>query len=167
MASPILDLDKKATKHGKIFTKGNAKLSFEVDVNGKTRLNELYHSDPLRILFPNIPDKDILQAALVNISGGLVGGDKISVDMQIGRNAKALIASQSAEKVYRSAGADTEMEIKITVKPGSWLEFLPQETILFQGSRLRRQIKVSIEGDGSLVAGEILVFGRRGHGEYF
>ena len=167
MASPTLELDKKATKHGKISTKGKAKLSFEVDVNGKTRLNELYHSDPLRILFPNIPDKDILQAALVNISGGLVGGDKISVDMQIGRNAKALIASQSAEKVYRSAGADTEMEIKITVKPGSWLEFLPQETILFQGSRLRRQIKVSIEGDGSLVAGEILVFGRRGHGEYF
>ena len=167
MASPTLELDKKATKHGKISTKGKAKLSFEVDVNGKTRLNELYQSDPLRILFPNIPDKDILQAALVNISGGLVGGDKISVDMQIGRNAKALIASQSAEKVYRSSGADTEMEIKITVKPGSWLEFLPQETILFQGSRLRRQIKVSIEGDGSLVAGEILVFGRRGHGEYF
>ena len=56
MASPTLELDKKATKHGKISTKGKAKLSFEVDVNGKTRLNELYHSDPLRILFPNIPD---------------------------------------------------------------------------------------------------------------
>ena len=167
MAFPTLELDKKETKHGKISTKGKAKLSFEVDVNGETRLNELYQSDPLRILFPNIPDKDILQAALVNISGGLVGGDKISVDMQIGRNAKALIASQSAEKVYRSAGADTEMEINITVKPGSWLEFLPQETILFQGSRLRRHIKVTIEGDGSLAAGEIIVFGRRGHGEYF
>ena len=63
MASPTLELGKKATKQGKISTKGKAKLSFEVDVNGKTRLNELYQSDPLRILFPNIPDKDILQAA--------------------------------------------------------------------------------------------------------
>ena len=167
MAYSILQLDMKKTKQGKVSTNGKAKLLFEVDENGATRLKELYQSDPLRIFFPNTPDQDILQAALVNVSGGLVGGDKISADIQLGKNTKAVIAAQSAEKVYRSSGEDTRMEIKIKVGPGSWLEFLPQETILFQGSRLRRQIDISIEGDGSLVAGEILIFGRRGYGEYF
>ena len=113
--------------------KGAAQLTFDTDIAGNTRLKNLYQSDPQRVLFPNSPDKDIIQAAVVNISGGLVGGDKLLTQVKVNKNASVFVVGQSAEKVYRSKGADSEIEIKLTVEDGSWLEFLPQETILFNG----------------------------------
>ena len=124
--------------------KGAAQLTFDTDIAGNTRLKNLYQSDPQRVLFPNSPDKDIIQAAVVNISGGLVGGDKLLTQVKVNKNASVFVVGQSAEKVYRSKGADSEIEIKLTVEDGSWLEFLPQETILFNGSRLRRRTHINI-----------------------
>ena len=146
---------------------GVARLTFDTDVSGNTRLKNLYQSDPQRVLFPNSPDKDIIQAAVVNISGGLVGGDKLLTRVKVNKNASVFVVGQSAEKVYRSKGPDSEIEINLTVEDGSWLEFLPQETILFNDSRLRRRTHIDIEGDAELIAGELLVFGRLGHGERF
>lgn len=167
MVTAVIQPNKRESNQGRIIVDGKVKLLFESDSAGDTRLKDLYQSDPLRVLFPNNDANDIIQAALVNISGGLVGGDQISVDIKLGKNAKALIVGQSAEKVYRSLGSDAKIEIKIKGGAGSWIELLPQETILFEGSRLRRHTHINIEGDGRSIAGEILVFGRRGHGEHF
>jgi urease accessory protein len=167
MIATVIPMKKRETKSGKIIVDGKVRLLFEVDSTGDTQLKDLYQSDPLRVLFPNTDNNDIIQAALVNISGGLVGGDQIFVDIQLGENTKALIVGQSAEKVYRSLGLDAKVGIKVKVGAGSWIEFLPQETILFEGSRLRRHTHIDIEGDGCAMAGEIMVFGRRAYGEYF
>ncbi|HIF58826.1 MAG TPA: urease accessory protein UreD [Rhodospirillales bacterium] len=167
MNTAILQSNNKPLKQRKIIVAGKARLIFNADAEGVTRLRDLYQSDPQRILFPNIPDKDITQAVVVNTAGGLVGGDKISVEVTVEKKANALVTTQSAEKVYRSAGTDSKIEINLIVEAGSWLEYIPQETILFEGSRLRRQTHVNVERDGKLIAGEIVVFGRLGYGEHF
>jgi urease accessory protein len=73
--------------------------------------------------------------------------------------------AQAAEKLYRSTGSETRIEIALDLEAGGWLEWLPQETILFNGARMRRATTIDLAPDAAVLAGEILVFGRSAHGE--
>ncbi len=143
---------------------GAAFLAF-ADADGDTRLTDLYQKTPLRVLFPDRLAGDPPTAALVTTSGGLVGGDRLDVQCHVDKGAKAFVVNQAAEKVYRSAGADVSIDVRLGVEAGGWLEYLPQETILFNGARLRRRTRIDHAAGGQFLAGEILVFGRRAHGE--
>jgi len=143
---------------------GVARIGYASD-RGVSRLATLEQRTPLRVLFPRPPAGDLPTAALVTTSGGLVGGDRLDVDVTIGAGAAALVIGQAAEKVYRSLGSDCRVAVTLGVGAGGWLEWLPQETILFEGARLRRQTALDIAADGRALAGEMLVFGRIARGE--
>jgi urease accessory protein len=133
--------------------------------DGKARLVHLYNRDPLRFLFPTPSAGDCLQAGLVTTSGGLVGGDRLAIDIKVHERASVLVSPTAAEKIYRSAGATCEFDVTLSAASGSWLEWLPQETILFDESRLHRVTRIDVDDDARILAGEILVFGRIGRGE--
>jgi urease accessory protein len=135
--------------------------------DGGTRLKQLYQAQPLRVLFPLPPRGDIFQAAIALVSGGLVGGDHLRVEIEVEQGARALVIGQAAEKVYRSLGADCVIDNRIAVAPQAWLEFLPQETILFDHARLRRSTVVRLVEGGRFLGGDIVVFGRKARGESF
>ena len=143
---------------------GVAEIGFRNDA-GETRLAHLFHSDPLRVVFPNTPRGDIPVGTLVTTSGGLVGGDRLNISVEIRLEARALVLGQAAEKIYRSNGADSSITVRLTVGENGWLEWLPQETILFDGARLRRLTAVEVAPGARLLAGEMLVFGRTAMGE--
>lgn len=143
---------------------GSARIGFEAR-GGVTRLARLYQSDPLRVLFPHAGAGEPVTGALVTTSGGLVGGDALSVAVDCGAGTSARIVGQAAEKVYRSTGADTRIGVDLTVGAGGWMEWLPQETIVFETARLRRDTVVEVAPQGRLMAGEIVVFGRTAMGE--
>ncbi len=148
----------------KVAVHGAATVRFE-HRHGATRLATLYHHDPLRVLMPDPRAGDLPIAVLVTTSGGLVGGDRLDVSLSAGPGAAALVTTQAAEKVYRSAGPDCRIDTRVTVESGGWLEWMPQEAIVFEGSRLRRLTRLELEGDARLIAGEMLVFGRAAFGE--
>ncbi|ABI63059.1 Urease accessory protein ureD [Granulibacter bethesdensis CGDNIH1] len=106
-------------------------------------------------------------AALVNIAGGLAGGDRLSFTMTLDAQARATLCTAAAEKVYRSLGPDTDISNILTAGPEAALEWLPQETILFNGARLRRRMNVSLATDARLLATETIIFGRTAHQETF
>jgi urease accessory protein len=143
---------------------GVARIGYAAD-GGVSRLATLEQRTPLRVLFPQPPAGDPPTAALVTTSGGLVGGDRLDVEVAVGDGAAALVIGQAAEKVYRSLGSDCRVAVTLDVGAGGWLEWLPQETILFEGARLRRQTTLDIAGGGRALAGEMLVFGRVARGE--
>ena len=145
---------------------GRADVLFDA-TSGTTRLRDLYHTDPLRLLFPTPGAGDPPTAVVVTTSGGLVGGDRLEITATVGAGATALVTAQAAEKIYRSTGADVRFDVRLTVGDGGWLEWLPQETILFDGARLRRSTSAEVSGSGRLLAGELLVFGRIARGERF
>jgi len=149
---------------GRVVTAGVAEIGF-VERHGRTRLSHLYQHDPLRVLFPDPPSGEPPVAVLLTTSGGLVGGDRLAISIDVGADASAHVTAQAAEKVYRSAGADTALDIALRVGAGARLEYLPPETILFDGARLRRRALVDLAADAVLLAGEILVFGRIASGE--
>jgi urease accessory protein len=104
-------------------------------------------------------------AAVANVAGGLAGGDSLALSVEAGAGAALTVTGAAAEKVYRSLGATTRVETRLTLGPGARLEWLPQEAILFQGARLSRRLSVAMEPDASLLAAEMLVLGRAAHGE--
>ena len=148
----------------RIVTHGRAEVGFALR-DGVTRLKHLYQHEPLRVLFPDAPAGDVPVAALVTTSGGLVGGDRIEIAATVGAGAQARIAPQAAEKIYRSLGPPVVVELGFEVGPGAWLEYLPLETILFDGARLERSCRLDLAADARAMAGEILVFGRQARGE--
>jgi urease accessory protein len=145
---------------------GRAELRFERR-GGATTLAHLYQRSPCRILFPNAASGDLPVAVMVTTSGGLAGGDRLHIEVEAGAAAAAVVTAQAAEKIYRSLGPDTRLEIALTVGAGAWLEWLPQETILFEGARLARRTAADIATGGRLLACEMTVFGRTARGERF
>jgi urease accessory protein len=135
--------------------------------SGATRLAHLYQHDPCRILFPRVDPGELTTAIVANTAGGLAGGDRIAIDLAVTEGGRAVATGQSAEKVYRALGAATEQRVRLRVADGGWLEYLPQETILFDGARLERTIDIAVDGGARLMAGDIVVHGRTARGESF
>ena len=133
--------------------------------SGRTRLAHLHQQAPLRALFPLCTGMDLPVAVATSTSGGFAGGDRMDIALSVGAAAAAVGTAQAAEKFYRSTGADTEIGIRLAVEAGGWLEWLPQESILFNGARLKRRVEIALSGDGAILVGDILVFGRRARGE--
>jgi urease accessory protein len=130
-----------------------------------TSVRHLFQRAPCRVLFPNPAADDLPLAVLLTTSGGLTGGDRLRVSIGAEDGAQAVVTTQAAEKIYRSLGSDTRVEIALSVGPGAWLEWLPQETILFDRARLRRRTMAEIASGGRLLAAEMIVFGRTASGE--
>ncbi len=143
---------------------GTAEIGFALK-QGETRLDHLYQHDPLRVMFPTPPAGEPPCAVLVTTSGGMVGGDRLDISVTAGPETTAMAMAQAAEKVYRSAGEDSAINVRLSVAQNAWFEWLPQETILFDGARLRRRTVIDLEPGARILAGEILVFGRIASGE--
>ena len=108
------------------------------------------------------PDCD---AVMVNTGGGMAGGDALRLGFACGPGADVTLTSTAAEKVYRSDGLATRIAVTLDVAKGGRLDWLPQETILFDGADLRRTLDVSLASDATLLMAEMLVFGRLAMGE--
>ena len=145
---------------------GAAEISF-ARTDGETRLKHLFQSDPCRVLFPARTVRALKEAVIVTTSGGIVGGDRLRFSVDAGIAAEATVTTQAAEKIYRSAGDDSEIDISVSARDEALVEWMPQETILFQGARLRRRTTIDLFGSGCIIAGEIVVFGRRARNEIF
>ncbi len=143
---------------------GKARLAVQAAA-GVTRLAGLHQRDPLSLRLPQPARGDILEACLITTSGGVVGGDRLAVEVSAGPGSALRIYPQAAEKIYRSLGADSRIGVTLEAGRGAWLEWLPQETILFDGARLRRDTRVEVAPGARVLAGEFLVFGRRASGE--
>lgn len=102
---------------------------------------------------------------LVNPSGGLVGGDHLSIDLTVGPEAHVLISTPSATRVYRSLSAASVQEVDITVGVGGILEWAPEHTIPFAGSRFRQAIDVKLAVGATLLLWDAIASGRIARGE--
>jgi urease accessory protein len=135
------------------------------NVEGATRLSLLEQRSPLRVLLPSVPAAEAIEAVLINTGGGVVAGDRLAVEIVAGARTRLRATSQAAEKVYRSQGPPSALEVRLDAGRDAWLEWLPQETILFDRSAFRRRLLLEVARSARVLAGEILVLGRAAHGE--
>jgi len=147
---------------------GECRVAFDLR-DGRTRLGDLYQRDPCRVLFPQPEPGEPLQAVLITTSGGVTDGDSLKMAIEVGLGASAVATTQAAEKIYRAAkgGGHCAIDVAVRVAEGASLEWLPQETIVFQGARLKRRTVAEVEPGGVLLACEMVVLGRAASGERF
>lgn len=133
-------------------------------VGEQTRRLRVAESGGYRARFPTRFD-GVAEAVLINTGGGMAGGDAMTVEVVADAGGDTVVATQAAEKIYRSQGADTRIETRLEVGDGATLAWLPQECILFSGARLARSLAVDLGAEARFVACESTVFGRTAMGE--
>lgn len=143
--------------------RGTARIRF-AEVTGQTRLQDLYQSGSAKVRLPKVYDEPTT-AVLINTAGGLTGGDRLDYDIAIGTGAHAIVTTQTAERAYRSLGTSAEVTSRLTVERDATLEWLPQETLLFNCSSVSRKITADLTGNARLLLLESLVLGRAAMGE--
>jgi urease accessory protein len=130
-----------------------------------TVVRECYQEAGYRVRMPRVEPGLPIEAVVINTAGGVTGGDRFALSVTADEQTTAVVTSQAAEKVYRSSGGVATVETRIALETGSSLDWLPQETILFDGGALRRRLDVQMAGDARFLAVESVVFGRLARGE--
>ena len=131
----------------------------------RTRIDRLYQEGCAKIRLPRVFDGNWLEAVLINSSGGLTGGDRITWRIETGAGTSSVVTTQASEKVYKSSGGVASVHARISVGEGARLAWLPQETILFDRAGLSRQLEIDVARGGEVLVVEPVVFGRLAMGE--
>jgi urease accessory protein len=131
---------------------------------GVTRRSRVGEEGSLRVRCPGQPAGE-LEAVIVNTAGGVAGGDRFTLDVDVAPLARLVVTTAAAEKVYRTLESAATIDVKLAVGTGGALAWLPQETILFDRARLNRSIEIDVAEGAQLLLAEAVVFGRAGMGE--
>lgn len=130
--------------------------------SGPRRLERLRQEGSAKAILPG--GADAPEVVFLNTAGGLAAGDRLrfGLDLQGGR---AVATTQTAERAYRAEGLPARVDVSLTVGPGGWLDWLPQETILFDSSALDRRTGIDLAPGAGCLALEAVVLGRKAMGE--
>ncbi len=130
----------------------------------RCRLERLYQEGAAKVRFPS-PTGRACEAVLINTAGGVTGGDRFDWSITVSDGAACTAITQACEKIYRAEAGMAEVDVRLQVGAGARLDWLPQETILFDGARLTRRFEIDLAADARLLAVECAVLGRRAMGE--
>jgi urease accessory protein len=147
---------------------GMARLSYALEA-GRCIPTQIYTRAPLRVQRPLYPEgNERCHTVLVHTAGGLVGGDSLLIDLTLAPGSGALVTTAAASKVYGSApDRQATQQVRLTLAANTCLEWMPLETIVFNGAHYRQTLRVDLD-PGALWAGwEITRFGRSAREETF
>lgn len=144
--------------------------ALRVDVKrfgNETVLDALRQDGCLKARFPRRVTPGWMDVVMLNTGGGVAGGDRLDLSFAVAPGASVTVAAQAAERFYRALARDAPSRVRttLTVEPGGALEWLPQETILFDRCALDRRLHVDVAADARFLGVETLVFGRTAMGE--
>ena len=114
------------------------------------------------------PEGDaVCHAIVVHPPAGIAGGDELAIDIRVEQGAHTLLTTPGAGKWYRTPGPWARQSIAIEAQHEAIVEWLPQETIVFDGALADLSMDVNLQGDARYIGWEILCLGRKGSGESF
>ena len=136
--------------------------------DGRTVLVRRRHQGPLVVQKPLYPEGEaVCHAILVHPPGGLAGGDELVLDARVRPHAHVLLTTPAAAKWYRSMGPWAKQCARIDAAPAACVEWLPQESILFDGARAEIALEVDLHGDAVFLGWDTFCMGRTASGEAF
>ena len=146
-----------------------AELTLDFERRGeKTVLAARRHCGPLVVQKPLYPEGErVCQAIVVHPPAGIAGGDELAVEVRAAEGAHALLTTPGAGRWYRSAGSWARQTLALEARDGACLEWLPQETIVYDGAAADLRTDVRLAGDARSIGWDVLCLGRTGSGERF
>ncbi|MBD1846927.1 urease accessory protein UreD [Cyanobacteria bacterium FACHB-63] len=146
---------------------GSLRLEFE-NRRGITQLIRNQGKAPLKVQRPFYPENSgTCHSVIMHTAGGIVGGDRLTFDVKLAPQSRALITTPAAAKVYRTNGREAQQSIEIDLAEGACLEWLPLETIVFNQASFRQAMRVNLAPGAEWIGWEITRFGRSARGERF
>ena len=145
--------------------RGLLNISTQKAYQTNTRLKNLRQEGSYRASFPR-HSKGNIETVIINTAGGVTSGDKFTTTITAHESSQISITTQAAERIYRAR--DTlvgEIQTSLCLQKNAQLYWLPQETILFDGARLKRRLDVDLHSSAKFLMVEPLVFGREASGE--
>ena len=133
--------------------------------DGGTFLADLYQRSPAKAMFPRIDGKDCREVVFLNTAGGIAGGDRLHYTLTASGGATITATTQTAERVYRAIGQAGQVTTRIEARDSATVEWLPQETIVFERGRLARATEIHLDGTARVLAMDWLLLGRTASGE--
>lgn len=133
---------------------------------GATILARREHFGPLRVqkaLYPEGPE--VCHAILLHPPSGIAGGDRLDIEARLAPSTRVLLTTPGAGKWYRSAGPEATQALRFEVASGAGLEWLPQETIVFDAARATMTTRVDLAANARFLGWDVLCLGRRAAGE--
>lgn len=143
--------------------RGQGRLTAKPSTAG-TRLDVLFQEGCAKIRLPKTFD-GTMEAVLINTAGGLTGGDRIEWDLKAGIGTRLTVTTQACERAYKAKASTATVETRIDVGAGARVDWLPQETILFDRAALGRRLEVDLAEDATFLAVEAILLGRKAMGE--
>jgi len=143
---------------------GQLILSFK-RLGAVTKIDTMFQQGALKARLLRPQDARLCEVVTLNISGGVAGGDQLETVVTLAPGTQVALASQAAERIYRALGQAARLRTKLTVHDGAGLDYLPQETILFDRFALNRALDIELHGDAEFIGVETLLFGRQAMGE--
>lgn len=133
--------------------------------DGRSRIADLHQAGSFKALFPHGSSR-ALQAVVLNTAGGVTGGDRFHLSARAEVGSELVLTTQAAERIYRAQPGEVgQVRTSLTVGAGARVDWLPQETILFDRAALDRRLEAEVASDGRLLVVEPLIFGRGAMGE--
>jgi urease accessory protein len=120
---------------------------------------------PLQILAPLRLADPAAVVTVLNPTGGLLGGDRLAIEVAVGPGAHACVTTPSATRVYRTNGPAAEQDVRVRIEPGGCLEWLPDHTIPSAGAAFRQRIDIDLAPDARLILVDGFAAGRVARGE--
>lgn len=146
---------------------GRLRLEFEAR-GARTALTGRAHVGPLYAQRPFYPEADgTCHVYLLHPPGGVVGGDDLTVELEVRPGARALATTPAATKLYRCPERGSSIVNRLTAREGAVLEWLPGETIAFGGTRASLTTRVVLEPHAHFLGWEITCLGRPAAGDSF
>ena len=133
-------------------------------LDGRTRLAEFYQAGAAKIRLPDTFDSS-MEAVLINTAGGLTGGDRMDWSIVAAPATRIDVTTQACEKIYKASAGTAEVTSEIKVGANARVDWLPQETILFDRSSLFRRLEVDLDETAEFLAVEAILLGRKAMGE--
>jgi len=135
---------------------------------GRTVLAHRSNRGPLAVQKPLYPEGDaVCHTIVLHPPGGIAGGDRLAITLNLQAGANALFTTPGATKWYRSAMLEAAQDVKITAAAGAVCEWLPQENIFFNATYARNVIAVSLEPGAVFCGWDVMCLGRTASGERF
>jgi urease accessory protein len=134
----------------------------------RTVLTTRAHQGPLVVQKSLYPEGDaVCQNVIIHPPGGIVGGDTLAVNVDAGPRAHAQLTTPGAAKCYRSSGPFARQHIRLRAAGGAVLEWLPQETIVFDASKIELELAIDLVDDARFLGWDVICLGRTAAGESF
>jgi urease accessory protein len=132
---------------------------------GRAVLDQLFQQGSLKVLMPR-GGGAAMTGVLLNTAGGITGGDRFEISARAATGCHLVLTTQAAERAYRAQPCEIgRVESRLVARCAARLDWLPQETLIYDGAAMRRSLRIDMASDARVLAVEPVIFGRAGMGE--